>query len=523
METNISSHQSQLQQTATGQEMEPKGIVLNRMYTGSYLSTNLGHEVINMFQADNGKHYLYLNARGNFSKEGKQVNTMLLVRHIGGSTVEAVGMAKNLNVIESAHCSLPRDLGIIDKNIKNQQVGDKGLGIKYKGISIENIFGSEGQQNIYASYWVKNCDFYTPKKNKRIIIELTKKDTKQPIIQKTKNIKKAKLKSNFGSTSLHQYIFEEEDLASLNKLCDLKNNYWEQASKKVDIPEDLKEDKVSLFDICQIQKDENRISNALSYFIDKYPKLWREFFEEQLKQKELGLGEIESVTREEDAKVEGMANTGGRIDLLVRTKNFYIIIENKIDSPLIIDTKTNISQITRYYNYVEYLKDSAIGKINENIKNIENLQSNISEINSKLEKSKTPNGPRAEKWNLKIKELKDKIDELKKDLNLLNARKTIGFVLAPDYNMPSEAERQIKNDEGKTCYTYQELRYSMIYNWIEKNAQEELSKDDNFKAFHNTIKRHTYEYENQSLYEDMKTAFFTRIKNLRSQNQDNNA
>jgi hypothetical protein len=89
--------------------------------------------------------------------------------------------------------------------------------------------------------------------------------------------------------------------------------------------------------------------------------------------------------------------------------------------------------------------------------------------------------------------------------------------------MPSEAERQIKNDEGKTCYTYQELRYSMIYNWIEKNAQEELSKDDNFKAFHNTIKRHTYEYENQSLYEDMKTAFFTRIKNLRSQNQDNNA
>ena len=57
METNISSNQSQLQQEATGQEVEPKGIVLNRMYTGSYLSTNLGHEVINMFQADNGKHY----------------------------------------------------------------------------------------------------------------------------------------------------------------------------------------------------------------------------------------------------------------------------------------------------------------------------------------------------------------------------------------------------------------------------------------------------------------------------------
>ncbi len=30
-----------------------KGIVLNRMYVGDYLSSNLGHEVINLYQADN--------------------------------------------------------------------------------------------------------------------------------------------------------------------------------------------------------------------------------------------------------------------------------------------------------------------------------------------------------------------------------------------------------------------------------------------------------------------------------------
>ena len=74
-------------------EENKKGIVLNRMYTGSYLSTNLGHEVINMFQADNGKHYLYLNAKGNFSDSGKKVSTMLLVRHIEKNKVEVVGMA----------------------------------------------------------------------------------------------------------------------------------------------------------------------------------------------------------------------------------------------------------------------------------------------------------------------------------------------------------------------------------------------------------------------------------------------
>ena len=40
-------------------QSDKAGIVLNRMYTGSYLSSNLGHEVINMFQADNERYYLY--------------------------------------------------------------------------------------------------------------------------------------------------------------------------------------------------------------------------------------------------------------------------------------------------------------------------------------------------------------------------------------------------------------------------------------------------------------------------------
>ena len=43
-------------------------IVLNRMYVGKYIFNNLGHEIINMYAADNGNHYLYLNATGNFEK-----------------------------------------------------------------------------------------------------------------------------------------------------------------------------------------------------------------------------------------------------------------------------------------------------------------------------------------------------------------------------------------------------------------------------------------------------------------------
>lgn len=34
-----------------------KEIVISGMYSGEYLDANLGHEVINLFKADDGKHY----------------------------------------------------------------------------------------------------------------------------------------------------------------------------------------------------------------------------------------------------------------------------------------------------------------------------------------------------------------------------------------------------------------------------------------------------------------------------------
>ena len=47
------------------------GIVLNRMYVGGYLELNIGHEVINLYQADNGRNYIYLNSTGDFDKMQK--------------------------------------------------------------------------------------------------------------------------------------------------------------------------------------------------------------------------------------------------------------------------------------------------------------------------------------------------------------------------------------------------------------------------------------------------------------------
>ena len=47
-----------------------KEILLNRMYSGDYLTTgnNIGHEVINLFRCDNGKNYIYVLSDGSVAK-----------------------------------------------------------------------------------------------------------------------------------------------------------------------------------------------------------------------------------------------------------------------------------------------------------------------------------------------------------------------------------------------------------------------------------------------------------------------
>ena len=524
-----------------GDNNQSTGIVLNRMYTGSYLSTNLGHEVINMFQADNGKHYLYLNSSGNLVGEGKNVKTMLLVRGIGNNRVEVVGMAKNLQPVDSACCTLPRDLNRINKSVQLDQkkfLTSKEHKVEYGTVPIIDIFGEEGQQSVYVSFWVDDQNFFKPKDGFRLILEFPPTNDKEREnyrnLDNTAETDEGKTKvvrikdHNLSSQSLRQFILEGEDLETLTELCKVEDQtdcFWDAGSEKIEVPKDIEKRRVSIFDICQIQNDENRISNALSYFIQIYPDLWGNFFKNIINSEDLG--EILSVTREENAKVnkqECEDETGGRVDLLIRTKNYYIIIENKIDSDIIIDQTKNLTQLKRYYNYVKHLQENAEKKRKEYENKKEELLKKINELNLKVSKSKTPNGCRVRGWEKNITEFQERILKLDENINELNDKVIEGFVLAPDYNMPSEAERQIKDDKGKTCYTYQELRYSMIYNWLEKNAQDELSQDDNFKAFHNAIKRHTYEYENLSLYEDMKTDFFTRIKNLTSsQNQDPNA
>lgn len=578
METNISSNQSQLQQAATGQEVEPKGIVLNRMYTGSYLSTNLGHEVINMFQADNGKHYLYLNAKGNFAVEHKgQISEMLLVRYDGENKVEVLAWANGLTEVPGAdntYKKFKQDSAIF--NMQKKYIEEAN--ITYGNQGLIEIFGTSEQQNVYITYQAEN--FYRPQKRIYIQYEVDEyklqyEDSKSTIEYGEKDITIFLTGYQFGKATLKQYIYPNVHKNSIYKFDTRKtvvsthsifsienrvhnkrdsdwntlkiilnpnnNSIWNKVDNEENkISEELinnhEPHTVSLFDIMpKLQHDENCFSDALKFFIKRDKDHWVMIFKTLCK--DYNIGSIRSVEREEDATIskkvkeqkqtsqnnedtnkqseDGNNDTtnpikqkrGGRIDLLIRTQNAYIVIENKIKSGINSkeDDAENENQLDRYRYYVNYcILGERINKLNdENQK----LKKELLEKYNSLTYENFTN----EEDNI-VKYIKEKLEKTP-DI------KQYYFILAPDYNMPDKNDRK----------GYLPIAYSILTGITKDEKDKELTgmmlkyhvknKDENlWSAFYDAMKRHSYESENDSLYEDMKNTFFTRIKEL-SQNR----
>ena len=419
--------------------MDNKGIVLNRMDgSGEYLHTNLGHEIINFFQADNDNHYLYLNATGNFAKEHKnKIGHMLFVKYYDKGIVEVIGMATGLEDIPGANMPLKRDKKFkeVDKNIWKHQIDFiNNEEVCYGGKSILDIFSGAEQQSIFITYKAEKV--YRIKSSHRIFIcfSSVNSDANLPIggiVIKLSEINQAK-------TSLKQYIYpsnSDKDYEVLKKLID--DEYLWESVGKVDLDQyKASRQMISLFDICQIQNNENCFSNALAYFMmqPQYYELWVEFFEKFKIDEEfkINLDKDFRVEREASAKIEEDHNeeghntkpSGGRIDLLIRDGKNIIVIENKIKSDInsVAKDKFDCNQLDRYVNYIDWLKS-------------ENEQGHF-------------------------------------------------ILLTPNYNVPTLKE-EMRN-------IYKIVTYGEVYDFL-SDYKHKFENDSNFVAFFNAIKRHTFE------------------------------
>lgn len=435
---------------------ERVGIVLNRMYVGDYLSTNLGHEVINMFQADNGGHYLYLNATGNFGKEHSgKIGYMLLVKYHSENIFEIIGMANGLTEVDGSNVAQHKDLKKINEDVYSVQKDYiEKENITYGGAPLLKIFNNAEQQNVYVTYKAERL--YKP--CQRLFIGYGKTEMKTDVV--LEGYKQAK-------TTLKTYVYPEGTLSSdtkkenveekkndYTKLLDLinRNDLWLEHKQRIDGNVlNISTREVSIFDICQIQNDENSFSNALKYFMEKYPKLWKMFFAMY----GVDLDYNYTVTREESAKIEDKdfkttEKQSGRIDLLIRDDKNIVVIENKIKSDInSIGGDNSAGQLERYYNY----------------------------INWKIEKGDN-----------------DK------------QKKSAFFILAPNYNCPKETMNGI----------YQVITYRELYNFLE--ITDAAKSDCNFRAFHEAMHRHIHPNVNDYLYYEMLEKFVSRINEVNQKN-----
>ena len=282
-------------------------IVLNKMFVGEYCLTNIGHEIINMFRADNGRYYVYLNSTGDFArdKQGK-VEYVLLTRNCPiSNTVQIIGKAKVKREIYDPF------------NPLDQKKGPQVKGISYGGADIVSLFNANTKdQNIYVTYEVD--EIVEPENGLYISFDIPDASkVRKDVLFINKGSKEATA-VKMARASLKQYIDEEEHItayAVLREAINDKNLWKTHPVEKVDAAEAaVKKD--NFFRICRIENNELAFSNAFAYLFDRYRKQFCDFAKKELG---ISLSENFQIFREK-----------WNIDILLVDESNVVVIENNV-------------------------------------------------------------------------------------------------------------------------------------------------------------------------------------------------
>lgn len=300
-------------------------VIINRMYAGSYLKRNIGHEVINTFKADNGIHYIYINPIGWVKTPYDEASTILLVCYHSENVFEIIGYASELEC-----CISKQILGLPAIKRNNEGIAEQIRIIDEDSISYGGVLLSE----IYPKS--ENAGYFTfiTKKYRAV-----KEDVKVYI---TDNQGKEDLGTNtyylpnvrFAKESLHMYV---DDNKSKNAISELINNdnFWESEDTCPMISPEV-DDTAKLLDIIGQADKELVFSNWLAFYL-RYDFMFFKAFLNKLLKIEYDSNEPCEIRREYE-------NT----DLWIEIENKIIIIENKIKARISVDEK-GVSQLTRYY------------------------------------------------------------------------------------------------------------------------------------------------------------------------------
>lgn len=330
---------------ANEQKPENYEIALNKVFTGSHLDFNIGHEIINFIKDQEGQRYVYLNPWGARGKEAAR-KTRYVFHIIDSSLNDENGKIYELIAVSE-----------IDQKAKvNYKKGvpkDLNGCPVFEGHNFYDIFycGFETDKAYYYTY--KASKLFRPKDNIRIILKINR--NKATITHDEENNKivvelmcnpqhsicyaDASGKITYGSTPN-----ENNDKSILESLI---NHYVVESEETIDI--NTIDDEQCFSIISGRAQLEVSTSNQIAYFLRRDYNLIYSFLHDFLGVNSVSKDERFDIVREREES----------IDLLFKSDKHIIVVENKIDSKINGKSKESNekgkynSQLSKYYDYIE--------------------------------------------------------------------------------------------------------------------------------------------------------------------------
>ncbi|MBP5585779.1 MAG: PD-(D/E)XK nuclease family protein [Lentisphaeria bacterium] len=309
-------------------------ILMLFMFRGDYLLDNLGHEVINLFKADNKKHYVYVVPWGHVNpKFAQRIGTILFAQHIGKGRIEVFAKATVADgPFEGVTYSSPRKGPNPKLPIMKEQQKKVCENIFYGGKNIINIYGydkPDDDQGILVSYEVTNFLRATTE----IKFSYIDNDNGYEYID-----------TNKANSTQRTYFSSDHQAGGYKRLIEKIKNHslWEEEDSSETVGEMLQRLQKPLFlSIVKKGNDEIIYSNWMHYYLSKNKKLTKDFASKVLHFDELDQEHCDCFREAE------------HIDLLIADRKNIIIIENKIKSGINGKKENGESQLSVYIKKAE--------------------------------------------------------------------------------------------------------------------------------------------------------------------------
>ena len=492
-------------------------ILLNKMFEGKYLDTNIGHEVINLIKADNGNNYIYVNPYGSvkenehYRKDGTTtIKTILFVRNYGsGKILEVLAKAENLEPFynhkyNEIRKKWDKKKEIIINQYKSKENKDWYKNEEYKrdcldqyiipmqeelhNYNLEQIkdikYNGKGLDEIFADNFLNDRALYVTFKakvlkinpDKRLFINFSIDDENKEYIDKISKLGEIiNISGERFGQDLRKYIkdnkIEKSAYNILNQYIQ-EELYWEEIeSNKIKTISSMIEDKdvniesckPNFLEIISQEYDELVHSNLLLHIFKSEPELFCEFA--KLPKEDGGLG----VEFEISEKHINIVREEGNIDLLIEDKKnkSLFVIENKIKSGInsIRYDETGVQVGNQLIKYIRYTHGEKVSKKNKNLS------------------------------RYVYEEFSDE-EKIRKPYELYENRKF--YIFAPNYKHfdINAINKNIREIDSKYDDTYDLIEYSKLFEFFDSKKKLYENKISYYNEFLYAIKKHSFVLDN---------------------------